>query len=299
MITIHHNKIKNTGLLFESLARQLAADALDDKKSSHASSIIKEFFNKNTELRKELDLYHGLIKNKFSSETKAVSYIDAIMEARKKLNNKTLKREKYNIIKTIKEVFPINILFSSRVDNYPIYASIYKLFEYNMSNNINNPEDLIKSKFRIVEHIINNKKKLVEKNEISNILSNESISVRLLTQQIIVDDFNKKYSSVLSAQQRDLLREYINSMDNSNSLSDVVHTKIPIIIKKLNALILKIPDVAIKIKVTEVKNNINNLKNVKIIKDDQILALLRTYTLITEIESHIKKQTCKSIKEIL
>jgi hypothetical protein len=290
---IKHNKIKNTGLLFESLARQLAADALDDKKSSVASNIIKEFFNKKTELRKELDLYHGLLKNKFSGEIKAASYVDAIMESRKRLNNKQLRREKYNIIKQIKENFSIENLFSSRIDNYPIYASIYKLFEYNIGVDINNPEDLVKSKFRIVEHIINDKKKVVIKNEISETLSKEPLSVRLLTQQIIVDDFNKKYSSKLSESQKDLLREFINTAANPSTLSNAVHTKIDSMIKKLTVLMSKIPDDAIKIKVGEVKENISNLKKVKIIKDNHILALLRTYTLINEIDSHIKKHGCK------
>ena len=290
---IKHNKIKNTGLLFESLARQLAADALGDKKTSVASNIIKEFFNKNTELRKELELYHGLLKNKFNGEIKSNSYIDAIIETRKRLNNKQLRREKYNIIKLIKEHFSIDTLFSSRIDNYPIYASIYKLFEYNIGSDIANPEDLVKSKFRIVEHIAG-KKKEVAKSQISDMLSKEPISVRLLTQQIIVDDFNKTYSSQLSKDQKDLLREYINTVSNTNTLSDAVHIKIPIITKKLNILMTKIPDNAIKIKVNEVKENIKGLKDVKIIKDNHILALLRTYTLINEIESHIKKNGCKT-----
>jgi hypothetical protein len=290
---IKHNKIKNTGLLFESLARQLAADALDDKKSSSASNIIKEFFNKNTELRKELDLYHGLLKNKFNGEIKAASYVDAIMESRKRLNNKQLRREKYNIIKQIKEHFSIETLFSSRIDNYPIYASIYKLFEYNTGTDINNPEDLVKSKFRIVEHIINDKKKVVMTNEISEALAKESLSVRLLTQQIIVDDFNKKYSSKLSEPQKELLREYINAASNPTILLRVMTEKVKSITKNLTALMTKIPDDAIKIKVGEVRENISKLKDVKIIKDNHILALLRTYTLINEISLHIKKHGCK------
>lgn len=296
---IKHNKIKNTALLFESLARQLATDALDDKKSSVASTIIKEYFNKNTELRKELKMYHSLMKTKFSNEAKALGYVDVIVESRRKLNSKQLRREKYNIIKVIKENFAMDSLFSSRIDNYPIYASIYKLFEYNMASDINNPEDLIKSKFKIVEHIANNKPKVIKKNEVSTMLEKEPISVRLLVQQIVVDEFNKNYGSKLSESQKELLREYINSMANPISLFDVVNSKIPMIDKKLNILIKKIPDSAIKIKVNEIKKNINGLKSVKLIKDNHILALLRTYTLITEIESHIKKQTCKQSKELI
>ena len=48
-IKVHHNKIRNTGVLFESLARQVTVDVLNDKSSSTASGIIKQFFNKKTE----------------------------------------------------------------------------------------------------------------------------------------------------------------------------------------------------------------------------------------------------------
>ena len=46
-----------------------------------------------------------------------------------KLNNSVLRREKYNIIKSIKEHYDVNQLFSSKVPNYKVYASVYKLFE--------------------------------------------------------------------------------------------------------------------------------------------------------------------------
>ena len=41
----------------------------------------------------------------------------------------TLRREKYNIIDTVKESYDVNQLFSSKVPNYKTFASVYKLFE--------------------------------------------------------------------------------------------------------------------------------------------------------------------------
>ena len=49
-----HSKIRNSGLLFEFLLRQITLDVLDKKTSSNAVKMIKENFNENTELGREL-----------------------------------------------------------------------------------------------------------------------------------------------------------------------------------------------------------------------------------------------------
>lgn len=301
MIKIKHNKIKNTGILFEALVRQITADILEDKKFSVSLQIIKEYFNKNTELRKEVQLYHSLIKEKFTDEIKASSFVDMVIDARKKLNNSKLRREKYEIIKKLKENFSIEDLFSSRIDTYPIYASIYKLFEYSLpANEVANPTDLINAKFTVVEHLVRKNKVIPKvKNPVVETLSKEPMEIRVLTQQIIVDNFNKEFSNKLTEEQKLLVRDYINSVSNTNSLNEAIIKKLHPINEKLTNIINTIPDEAIKIKIKEIKTNINKLKNFKIIKDKHILALLRTYSLIDEISSHMKKHGCiqKSLVE--
>ncbi|HAI36819.1 MAG TPA: hypothetical protein DCM40_01085, partial [Maribacter sp.] len=94
-----HSKVKNTGILFELLARQLTADTLNDVQQPAAIKIIREFFVKPTALKKELQLYQSLVKQKFDSEPKASQFIDAVLNERKKLTNKTLANQKYNLIK--------------------------------------------------------------------------------------------------------------------------------------------------------------------------------------------------------
>ena len=71
MRKVKHNKIRNTGLLFEFLLRQITSDVLN-KNNGHAVSIVKEKFNENTELGKELALYNILITKKFISHDIAV-----------------------------------------------------------------------------------------------------------------------------------------------------------------------------------------------------------------------------------
>ena len=54
-----HNKKRNTAFLYECLIKELTkAIVREDKKRQFITKkVIKEFFNKNSELRKELNLY--------------------------------------------------------------------------------------------------------------------------------------------------------------------------------------------------------------------------------------------------
>ena len=98
MRKVKHNKIRNTGLLFEFLLRQITSDVLN-KQNGKAVEIVKNRFNENTELVKELALYNILINKKFMSDKKADYFINEVVQTRKSLNNSTLRRERYNLIK--------------------------------------------------------------------------------------------------------------------------------------------------------------------------------------------------------
>ena len=93
---IKHNKIKNTGILFELLLRQVTADIFESKNKSKAVSLIKEFFNKQTSLGKELELYQLLLKNNYNSDQRAEYLTDVVLESRKRISNASLRKE--NII---------------------------------------------------------------------------------------------------------------------------------------------------------------------------------------------------------
>ena len=127
---VKHSKIRNTGLLFEFLLRQITTDVLNKRDNSKALKFIKQKFNEGTELGKELALYNALITTKFKDDKKAEFFINEVLNERNKLNKGKLRRERYNLIKEIKEGYNAQELFSSKVKNYKTYASIYKLFEY-------------------------------------------------------------------------------------------------------------------------------------------------------------------------
>jgi hypothetical protein len=134
MKKIKHSKFKNTAMLFELLTRQITSDIISSNESV-AIQILKKFFNKNTELIKEYRLYKTLSDERFKSDTKANMLIEAALKARRGLNKNKLQNEKYELIKTIKENFEIDSFFQTKVNNYKLLASIYKIFEYNELDN--------------------------------------------------------------------------------------------------------------------------------------------------------------------
>jgi len=295
---IHHSKLKNACLIFETLIRQITADILDEtKNSSKAMDLIKKYFHKDTELRKELQLYQQLTKKRFVNESRASSFIDIIVQARKQLNNSKLRSDKYNIIKEINENFSVDKLFSSKIDNYSVLASIYKLFEYSdILNEVSNPEELIKAKFTVVEYMIKGTVPKVKQDSLLIELNKQDTATKLLTQELIISKFNQKYSDKLNSSQKTLIKDYIHNVSNSKTMSEVLNKHINKILTEILVLTKKIPDDAIKIKVNQVGKELKNILNKKIIKDNHIIAVLKSYNLLSEIKSHLKKYGCKKGK---
>jgi len=277
-----HSKIRNTGILFELLTRQITVDVFNNDKKGAAANILKEFFNKKTQLGKEYELYRVLTVENYTSEIKANHLVDAVVKARQKLNGSQLKREKYNLIKEIKKTYDINDFFMARIPNYKVNASIFKVFD---SNTDGNPASEVDSRFTIVEHVtrkqISNKKE--EKKLVEGYKKQEK-DLRLLAYGILVEKFNKKYSN-LSANQRNLLKEYINNISNTNSLKEFVETETVKVKTKLQSFLPKVDDKVTKIKLKEAINQAETLMKGRIVEDKQVVTLMRYYQLVKELEN--------------
>ena len=94
---IKHSKFRNTGLIFELLVKQIASDTLN-REDSAAVNILKKHFTGKTALVREFKLYEFILKNKGIGQNKAETILSTITEISRKLNRKTLKEQKYNLI---------------------------------------------------------------------------------------------------------------------------------------------------------------------------------------------------------
>lgn len=288
MQKIKHSKFRNTGMLFELLARQIAEDTLNKNNVSPAIKIVKEYFKKGSEINKELGLYNLCINQKYNSISKAKEFVNSVITERKKLSNNTLRKQKYNLIKEIKNHYPLEEFFHSRVSDYKLLASIYKLFEYNITTDVIDVNDELQSKETITEHITSN---IITKKEFPKVLEtygNQEKDIRLLSYKLLVDKFNEKYK-FLNKGQKDLLREYIMSVSNSDSLRNYITKQLPMIKENINKYSKYIDDKIIKIKLLNgVQEQLAKISKTKIINESQILQLLKFYELLKELKSFKK-----------
>jgi hypothetical protein len=290
MKKIKHSKFKNTGFLFELLTRQITLEILNGSEEK-AKEIIKEFYGKGTEMSKELRLFNLLINEKYNTESKAEKFIDVVLEAHTKINYNTLQREKYNLIKSIKENFEINNFLSSPVTNYKILASIHKLFE-GKKNDILDVKDVFDSKITIVEHISSNSQITlkVKEDKLVEEYRKQEKDLRLLTYKILVETFNKKYTN-LNDSQKGLLKEYINNVTNTSKFNDYFQSELIKTITELHSMYKSMKDKITKIKLRETINVLKKQKIGKKITDDQVSALMMSYELVKEIKNVNRKKS--------
>jgi len=273
MKRIKHSKFKNTGLIFELLVRQVASDTMQNH-DSQALRVLKRYFAKDTELSKELKLYRSLHEEKFASERKAELFLDAVIKSRKYLNESQLKREKYNLVREIKNKLNADEFFKARVSNYKQHAAAYNIFEYCEADN---PRTYVDNKYVLIEHV-----QAKQDKEVKPQLVSEDKDVRLLASKIVIDKFNEKYSA-LDAAQKSMLREYINNVTNSVKLKEYVEYETTKLQNQLKSLMTSVTSKVVRIKLNEVMNLLNDLKTKHLVEDKDIVTMLRYYELVSEL----------------
>ena len=290
MKKIKHSKFKNTGFIFELLVRQITSEIMSANKSI-AEKILKEHFNSKKELSKELKLYQYLINEKYNSESKAEQFINTILEARKRLDETKLTREKYNLVKEIKQTYNLDEFIKSPISNYKTLASIYKIFETVTNDEQYDPTDVVSSRFTIAENIINSSiqnKDIKLKDAVLEEYRKQDDDLRAVSYKLLVESFNNKYSN-LTNDQKGLLREYINNINNTGKLSEYVSNEVTKLVEGLKEVGSKISDKVTKIKLAETIANIRKIKSVKKIKEQHLSAIMMTYELLSELKQSLKK----------
>ena len=274
-----HSKYKNTGILFELLTRQITSETISNN-SPKAVGILRKFFSNNSTLLKEYQIYHALLNKKFEKEANATVLLETLVNAHDKLNKSSLKRERYNLVREVKDTYNIEDFFKAKIPNYKVYASVYNLLE----NKAINPLYIVDSKVIILEHItgkgLPNKPK---KDMVMEEYEKFDKETRALTYKMLMEKFNEKYSG-LSNNQRLLLKEYVYNISNSPKLKRFINEEINNVkaeIKKLS----KSTDKVTQIKLNEVTNLIKPLCKKSSVHDDNVINLLNYYELVNELKS--------------
>ena len=280
MKKLKHSKYKNTGILFEMLVRKLTSETLSSDKSV-TIDIIKKYFGKNTELSQELNLYNSLLKeHRFKTEASAYEFIRMIKSAHDKINQNSLRRQRYNLVKEISEKFKFEDISKIHINNYKVLASINMIFEHEESDN---PLQLMECKRVVASNTLLTETTNTNKDLVIEKFQTQSKDMRLLTYKLLVDKFNEKYAG-LTEDQKQLLNKFVTNVNDTTMLREYVQKIIPNIKKQLFAEAKRIDDKVVKIKVEKLSEMLCNVENIKVIKESHILSLLRYFDLIKELK---------------
>jgi cAMP phosphodiesterase len=280
---IRHNKFRNTGILFELLIRQVTSDTVSGR-NSPAINLIRKYFSKN-ELAKEHKLYQALVSSKVVNESKAESLINATLELSTRLNRTNLRKEKYNLIKEIKEYYDIEEFFKAKINNYTPLAAAYNIIEAKNTKDFIDPNQVIENKNTLLEHIIRKEStKHQPKDKVLEEYASMDSSTKLLVYKILLEKFNEKYID-LSPKQKSVLKEYISNISNTTRLRDYVNDSYKTLRNELTKLTQTVTDKTIQIKLNEVITFLKPLDKKVNVKDDHIMALLQYHQLVNELKS--------------
>ena len=280
---IKHSKYKNTGLIFELLVKQIAADTLD-KKDSAAVSILKNNFTGRTALVREFKLYEFILKNKSVSQSKAESIVSTIIEVARTIDRKVLKKQKYSLIKEIKESYDLDEFFSISVKDYKPLAALFCLMEAHKVTDVIDPNFLVDNKTTILEHLTKEQqnRKLVRDTLIEE-YSKYDKDLKLLTFKILLEKFNSKYGTLLP-EQKNILKEFITSVDSSTRLRNVVNEEFKKLKNVLDKIKATVEDEIVSIKLQEITKAIKPVDKTKRVTDDHLVNIMQYYELIKELK---------------
>jgi len=280
---VKHSKYKNTGILFELLVRQITTDTLDGK-DSPAKDILKKYFVK-SELGREYKLYETLLKRTSLTEGKANVVVDTLIESSKTLNRGAIKRQKYNLINEIQKHYDLNEFFNHKLPNYKMFAAFYTLTEIANAQHTVDPDQAINNKVTILEHLT--AAKITEskvRDEVMSEFEKADKDVRFLAYKMVLESFNTKYND-LHPRQKEILKEFITSVDNKPRLKEFYTSKVVEIKEELAKLNAKTKNEVTKIKINEIINIIQVPAKTAKITDNDLVDLLQYYDLINELET--------------
>ena len=281
---IKHSKYRNTGLIYELLVKQIAADVLENKESK-AIKILKKYYSGNSTLAKEYKLYEFVVKNNSVNQSKAETIITTITEVSRKFNQKTLKKEKYGLISEIKSNYNLDEFFSMSVRDYKALASLYCLLEAQNNSDLVDPNFLVSNKTTLLEHLTSKKQNEEDvKDSLIEEYSKYDKDLKLLTFKILLEKFNSKYKDFLP-EQKYILKEFITSVNSSKKLYNLVNQEFTKIAEAVKELSNKVSDDIIKIKLDEVSKSIKPLKKTDKVNDSHLVNLMQYYDLVNELKN--------------
>jgi hypothetical protein len=270
-------------VLFELLTRQITSDILAGRDETFTKNLMFKYFNESKELGKEFQLYNFIAAQSSKNTQTADRILDVVLQTRSKIDDRELNKQKYNLVKEIKEKYNIDEFLKNKIPNYKLYASVYKLFENQNLNEVKfDVEELVEAREYVIENLTKDKKSDTQP---LDLYSSQPAEVRLIAYKFLIENFNKKYSNLLPDQKR-LLKEYITNVSNTNKFTEFVNEEYKRVSAILKQNVSKIVNnEVIKIKLNETITQLSNKSISGLVKENQLTSLLTAYELVEELQN--------------
>ena len=146
------------------------------------------------------------------------------------------------------------------------------------------PNFLVDNKTTILEHLTKEQqnKKLVRDTLIEE-YSKYDKDLKLLTFKILLEKFNSKYGTLLP-EQKNILKEFITSVDSSTRLRNVVNEEFKKLKTVLDKIKATVEDEIVSIKLQEITKAIKPVAKTKRVTDDHLVNIMQYYELIKELK---------------
>ena len=269
-----HNKKRNPAFIFEALTREFAKATLnkDAAYGQKIRKVIKEVFNKNKLMYKELKLYKAIL------ETREVDFITAekilyeVRRAYSTFNNKELHDEHTEAIHTINhELTPS--MFQNYVSNYKNLATAYQIFH---EDDINVKNKVLLEKKIVQSMVVKNEKEIEEQEPLDEVVI-----------KTFIKKFNKTFGSLLT-EQKTLISKYMGSLDaDDTELRLFINEELGRLKEKLKEHLTIEEfktDESMAEKAMVVLGLLEDFKNNRDYKKADLVLILRTQDLVKEIQ---------------
>ena len=201
-----HNKKRNVGLIHDQLVRYASEKLIegDEDRTDTALEIIRKNFQKNSELFLEFRLFNSLIHTRVPSRDIARKIIDESRIACRNHDAKKLRSEKSSLIRDVNHHLNDKDFYNKKSPEYRVFSTVQALLNEWRGASKLSPAEVVAYESGLENWLIR---------EQSRDTLHKTVNANPLTLNIMMDKFNKKYSSVLNEQQAKLL-EHCLSGDN-------------------------------------------------------------------------------------
>ena len=205
-----HNKKRNVGIIYELLVRAVSAYLVenDKAKAQVALNILSKHFNKKTELYKEFRVFHALTKSTVQDSSIAAAILSESKQASRRVDAVKLDKEKSSLIKEINHTLKDPDFYYRNVPEYREFATIQTLINTWREGDRSNLTEMVLLESKTVEFLTGVKQQIQEEISIDP-------NVDALVVKIMNEKFNNKYASKLTKEQKDLIQDYVFSLQSN------------------------------------------------------------------------------------